>query len=92
MTFYTDGDGEISPVEFDQMKETTEYKEAYRLFDQDGDGDITADELIQILLKLGEVPGDLALYFNQMSEEISTDYTGVINFLTVLIRYSKWRK
>jgi len=51
-----DGDGEISPVEFRQMIQSREYGKAYQLFDADGDHNITPEELIQILVKLGEVP------------------------------------
>ena len=68
-----------------------EYKKVYKLFDADGDRDITPEELISILVKLGEVPYDLALYFNDMSTEVDTDYRGVINFMLVLMKYSKSR-
>ena len=47
------------------------------------------EELIDILLKLGEVPTDLQLFFNDMSTEITTDYRTIVNFLLVVMKYSK---
>jgi hypothetical protein len=44
----------------------------------------------QILVKLGEVPMDLALYFNDMSSSASTEFAGVVNFLTILTNYCKF--
>ncbi|CBY32512.1 unnamed protein product [Oikopleura dioica] len=89
--FYTkfdkDGDGEISPEEFKKIMKSSEYGDVYKQFDSDGDGDITPDELITILVKLGEVPMDLALYFNDMSSSASTEFAGVVNFLTILTNY-----
>ena len=46
----------------------------------------------QILVKLGEVPMDLALYFNDMSSSASTEFAGVVNFLTILTNYCKFSK
>lgn len=48
------------------------------------------EELIDILLKLGEVPTDLQLFFNDMSTEITTDYRTIVNFLLVVMKYSKF--
>lgn len=86
--------------------QSSEYSDVYKKFDKDGDGDITPDELIsvwkknfyysakpsdfQILVKLGEVPMDLALYFNDMSSSASTEFAGVVNFLTILTNYCKF--
>lgn len=85
-----DGDGEISPIEFRGMEVSTEYNKAYKLFDEDGDHNITPEELIKILVKLGEVPTDLIMYFNDMTIGVSTDYRGVVNFLTVLMKYGMY--
>lgn len=89
--FYTkfdkDGDGEISPEEFKKIMESSEYVDVYKHFDNDGDGNITPEELISILVKLGEVPMDLMLYFNDMAGSATTEFAGVINFLTILTNY-----
>ncbi|CAG5106315.1 Oidioi.mRNA.OKI2018_I69.chr1.g2787.t1.cds [Oikopleura dioica] len=85
--FDKDGDGEISPAEFKKIMESSEYGDVYKHFDDDGDGNITPEELISILVKLGEVPMDLALYFNDMSSSSSTEFAGVVNFLTILTNY-----
>ena len=60
---------------------------AYRLFDADGDGEITPEELVQILTSVGESPGDLNMYFSGMSQGTITDYRAVVDWLTFLIRH-----
>ena len=66
------------------------YDKAYRLFDADNDGEITPEELIQILTTVGESPGDLNMYFSGMSQGTITDYRAVVDWLTFLIRHGKF--
>ena len=68
------------------LKEPEAYKKAYNLFDADGDGSITPDELISILPSLGETPGDLCLFFDGMSEDTITNHKQICDFLTFLIQ------
>lgn len=63
---------------------------AYRLFDMDNDGEITPEELIQILTTVGESPGDLNMYFSGMSDGTITDYRAVVDWLTFCIKHGKF--
>ena len=65
-----------------------EYNRAYKLFDYDGDGDISAEEIMHILNSVGELPGHLSLMFSGRSENHDTDYKPVIQWLTFLIKHS----
>jgi len=71
------------------LKQPDAYKKAYNLFDADGDGSITPEELISIITSLGESPGDMNLYFGGMASETITNHTQVVDFLTFLIQNSK---
>jgi len=67
-------------------KDDKAYEKAYTLFDADGDGSITPDELIMILPSLGETPGDLNLFFDGMSEDTITNHVQICDWLTFMIQ------
>lgn len=81
-----DGNGTIDFAEFIEMMPTQERDdnaedemlEAFRVFDTDGNGSITADELRQIFVNLGEklTEDEIA----DMIEEADTDGDGEINY------------
>lgn len=48
-----------------------EFREAFSLFDKDGDGRITAIELGTVMRSLGQHPSDVEL--NDMINEVDTD-------------------
>ena len=62
----------------------TEYKEAFALFDRNGDGNISANELGSIMRKLGQNPTDTEL--RDMIREFDTD--GKSNLLGLLMALS----
>ena len=55
-----------------------EYKATFALFDADGDGTITIDELGSVMKSLGQNPSDSEL--RDMINEVDTDGDGVIDF------------
>ena len=57
----------------------------------DNDGEITPEELVQILTSVGESPGDLNMYFSGMSDGTITDYRAVVDWLTFCIKHGKFR-
>ena len=70
-------------------QEINELKEAFSVFDQDGNGSITTKELGIVLKKLGRAPSDSEL--KDMINEIDTDNNGTIEFnefLTLMSRVS----
>lgn len=81
-----DGNGTIDFAEFIEMMPTQERDdnaeeemlEAFRVFDTDGNGSITADELRQIFVNLGEklTEDEIA----DMIDEADTDGDGEINY------------
>lgn len=94
----TDGDGEIDFSEFVAMmskqKEMAEdepdiAREAFNMFDKDGNGQITADELRQLMRKLGESLSGKEI--EMMIEEADADGDGQINFeeFAKLLLYNK---
>jgi Ca2+-binding EF-hand superfamily protein len=55
-----------------------EMLEAFKVFDSDGDGNISADELRQIMANLGEKLTDEEI--DEMVKEADTDGDGEINY------------
>jgi hypothetical protein len=82
----TDGNGTIDFMEFIEMMPRQERDdnaeeemiEAFRVFDTDGNGSITADELRQIFNNLGEKLTDEEI--SDMIKEADTDGDGEINY------------
>ncbi|BAZ22957.1 signal transduction protein [Kalymmatonema gypsitolerans NIES-4073] len=52
--------------------------EAFKVFDEDGSGAISAEELGQIMRSLGQSPNDTDL--RDMIKEVDVDLSGSINF------------
>ena len=61
----------------DEEKEA-EYKEAFSLFDKDGDGTITTKELGTVMKNLGQNPTEAEL--QEMIKEVDVDKNGIIDF------------
>ncbi|WVZ54614.1 hypothetical protein U9M48_005384 [Paspalum notatum var. saurae] len=64
-----------------------EFREAFSLFDKDGDGTITSKELGTVMRSLGQSPTEEEL--KEMVEEVDSDGSGAIDFqefLTLLAR------
>ncbi|KAK3085639.1 hypothetical protein FSP39_006494 [Pinctada imbricata] len=59
-------------------KSFTELREAFRLFDKDGDGSITTEELGTVMRNLGQFPSSEEL--NMMIKEIDIDGDGTFSF------------
>lgn len=59
-------------------EQLTEYKEAFGLFDKDGDGTITTKELGIVMRALGKNPTEQDLL--DMINEIDTECTGTVDF------------
>eukprot|EP01105_Mastigella_eilhardi_P001537 TRINITY_DN11839_c0_g1_i3.p3 TRINITY_DN11839_c0_g1~~TRINITY_DN11839_c0_g1_i3.p3 ORF type:complete len:164 (+),score=74.54 TRINITY_DN11839_c0_g1_i3:52-492(+) len=80
----TDGSGTVELNEFVAMMERKiaedkdEAKEAFKMFDLDGNGLITAVELKQVMAKLGEALSDAEI--TAMIKEADADGDGQINF------------
>lgn len=67
-----------------------EFKEAFDLFDKDGDGSITTDELGIVMRNLGQSVSEESL--RQMINEVDADGSGTIDFaefLTLMARKMK---
>ena len=64
----------------DQLTEEqiAEFKEAFSLFDKDGDGTITTKELGTVMRSLGQNPTEAEL--QDMVNEVDKDGTGSIDF------------
>ncbi|KAH6845627.1 hypothetical protein B0I37DRAFT_380713 [Chaetomium sp. MPI-CAGE-AT-0009] len=59
-------------------EEVAQYKEVFQIFDKDGTGDITADELGQVMRELGLNPSEAEL--RDLVSEADLDSDGVISF------------
>lgn len=58
-------------------EEISEFKEAFQLFDEDGDGNITIDELRKVMYGLGQRPSEAEL--KAMIDEVDEDGGGEID-------------
>ncbi|AFZ79692.1 calmodulin, putative [Theileria equi strain WA] len=76
----------------DQLSEEqiAEFKEAFSLFDKDGDGSITTKELGTIMRSLGQNPTEAEL--QDMINEIDTNGSGAIDFPEFLILMARKMK
>ena len=85
-----DGNGEIDFPEFltmmaRKMKDTDseeEIKEAFKVFDKNGDGKISAAELRHVMTSIGEKLSDQEV--DEMIKEADTDGDGEINYTVYL--------
>jgi calmodulin len=59
-------------------EQIAEFKEAFQIFDKDGDGTITTKELGTVMRSLGQNPSDEDL--QEMIEEVDEDKNGTIDF------------
>jgi calmodulin len=75
MTDTFDLDMLISNLSEDQI---FEFKEAFQIFDKDGDGSITTKELGTVMRALGQNPSEDDI--NQMIKEVDSDNNGTIDF------------
>ncbi|GFN98968.1 calmodulin [Plakobranchus ocellatus] len=83
---------EICNVQADSLNEEqiAEFKEAFSLFDKDGDGTITTKELGTVMRSLGQNPTEAEL--QDMINEVDADGNGTIDFpefLTMMARKMK---
>ena len=73
-------------------EQVAEFKEAFSLFDKDGDGTITTKELGTVMRSLGQNPTEAEL--TDMVNEVDADGNGTIDFsefLTMMARKMKDR-
>merc|ERR1711881_588397 len=71
-------------------EQIAEFKEAFSLFDKDGDGTITTKELGTVMRSLGQIPSEADL--QDMINEVDADGNGTIafpEFLTMMARKMK---
>ncbi|XP_033736474.1 neo-calmodulin-like [Pecten maximus] len=64
-----------------------EFKEAFSLFDKDGDGTITTEELGTVMRSLGQSPNEQDL--QDMINEVDVDGNGIIDFTEFLAMMAK---
>jgi calmodulin len=71
-------------------EQVAEFREAFALFDKNGDGEITSKELGTVMRSLGQNPSESEL--QDMINEVDTDNNGTIDFpefLTMMARKVK---
>ncbi|KAL8619754.1 hypothetical protein ACOMHN_025840 [Nucella lapillus] len=71
-------------------EQIAEFKEAFSLFDKDGDGTITTKELGTVMRSLGQNPTEAEL--QDMVNEVDTDGNGTIDFPEFLTMMAKKMK
>lgn len=67
-----------------------EFREAFALFDKNGDGAIVVDELSKVMHSLGQNPTRAEL--NDMIHEVDVDHNGAISFPEFLVMMERKRK
>lgn len=73
---------------YKQMEDTQEsVKEAFKMFDKDGDGFITADELKYVMTNLGEKLTEQEA--DEMLREADTNGDGVINYEEFIVMMTR---
>lgn len=68
-------------------EQVCEFREAFNLYDKDGDGTITVLEIGCIMRSLGQTPTDAEL--QDLIDEIDTDKSGTIDFTEFIKMMSK---
>jgi len=71
-------------------EQVAEFKEAFAIFDKDGDGTVTSTEIKEVMKSLGQNPTDLEL--QEMIEEVDEDGNGSIEFDEFLVMMAKKMK
>ncbi|KAK6170331.1 hypothetical protein SNE40_018745 [Patella caerulea] len=73
----------------DQLTEEqiAEFKEAFSLFDKNGDGKVTNKELGTVMISLGQTPTEAEL--QDMIDEVDTDGNGTIDFSEFLVMMAR---
>ncbi|XP_002984541.2 neo-calmodulin [Selaginella moellendorffii] len=65
-------------ISSEKEERNKEFKEAFSLFDKDGDGCITTSELAVVMRSLGQNPSEAEL--REMIDEVDVDGNGTIDF------------
>uniref|UniRef100_A0A8C4T403 EF-hand domain-containing protein n=2 Tax=Erpetoichthys calabaricus TaxID=27687 RepID=A0A8C4T403_ERPCA len=71
-------------------EQIAEFREAFALFDKDGDGTITSKELGTVMRALGQNPSEAEL--QDMINEVDADSNGIVDFtefLTLMVKRIK---
>nr|XP_043637022.1 calmodulin-like protein 3 [Erigeron canadensis] len=84
----TDGDGSVNMEEFERLyemimeerDEEEDIKEAFNVFDKNGDGFITVDELRSVLTSLGLRQGRTIEDCQLMVKKVDVDGDGMVNY------------
>ncbi|KAM7479595.1 hypothetical protein LguiA_027808 [Lonicera macranthoides] len=71
-------------------EQISEFKESFKLFDQNGDGVISSNELGSVMKSLGQNPTEDEVQF--MIKEVDADHSGTINFTEFLNLMAKKMK